>query len=36
MKFEAFPGIKPLIYWVINNESVSVQGSANLFGAIFL
>ncbi|MNZ56247.1 Small-conductance mechanosensitive channel [compost metagenome] len=36
MKFEAFPGIKQLIHWVINNESVIVQGIANLFGAIFL
>ena len=36
MKFEAFPGIKQLIHWVINNESVIVQGIANLVGAIFL
>ena len=34
MKFEAFPGIKQLIHWVINNESVIVQGIANLVGAI--
>ncbi|MDY1038734.1 small-conductance mechanosensitive channel MscS [Enterobacteriaceae bacterium RIT714] len=36
MKFEAFPGIKQLIHWVVNNESVILQGIANLCGAIFL
>ncbi|MBB1201091.1 small-conductance mechanosensitive channel MscS [Enterobacteriaceae bacterium 89] len=36
MKFEAFPGIRQLIYWVVNNESLIVQGVVNLAGAIFL
>ena len=36
MKFEAFPGIRQLIFWVSNNESAIVQGVINLFGAIFL
>ncbi|MCI1897059.1 MAG: small-conductance mechanosensitive channel MscS [Enterobacter sp.] len=36
MTFEAFPGIKQLIYWVVNNESAIVQGIVNLIGAIFL
>lgn len=36
MKFEAFPGIKQLIHWIINNEATIIQGVLNLFGAIFL
>lgn len=36
MKIEAFPGIKQLIYWVVNNESTIIQGCVNLFGATLL
>lgn len=36
MKFEAFPGIRQLIHWIINNESTIVQGLLNLMGAVFL
>ena len=36
MKFEAFPGIKQLIYWIANNESLIIQGIVNLAGAILL
>ncbi|SNY74570.1 small-conductance mechanosensitive channel MscS [Enterobacter sp. CC120223-11] len=36
MKIEAFPGIRQLIYWVINNESAIIQGCVNLLGAIIL
>jgi small conductance mechanosensitive channel len=36
MKVEAFPGIRQLISWVINNESVIIQGCVNLVGALFL
>lgn len=36
MKFEAFPGIKQLIVWVVNNEATIIQGIINLIGALFL
>jgi small conductance mechanosensitive channel len=36
MKFEAFPGLRQLIYWVSHNESAIIQGLLNLAGAIFL
>ncbi|HEX4501881.1 MAG TPA: small-conductance mechanosensitive channel MscS [Scandinavium sp.] len=36
MKVEAFPGIRQVILWVVNNQSVIMQGCVNLIGAIFL
>lgn len=36
MKIEAFPGIRQLIYWVVNNESTIIQGCVNLVGALLL
>jgi len=36
MEIKAFPGVRALFHWVVNNESTILQGIVNLFGAIFL
>lgn len=36
MKFEAFPVIKQLIFWITHNETAIIQGIINLIGALFL
>lgn len=36
MEIQAFPGIRQLIAWVVNNESVIAQGIINIIGALFI
>ncbi|MGT8859175.1 small-conductance mechanosensitive channel MscS [Enterobacter sp. 186315] len=36
MEIQAFPGIRQLISWVVNNESAIVQGLFNIIGALII
>jgi len=36
MEIKAFPGLRALINWIVNNEPAILQGFINLIGAIFI
>ena len=36
MDIIAFPGIRHLLHWIVNNQAAIIQGAFNLIGALII